>query len=38
MDVINRFLDEARASGLIQTAIDRANLSQAVDVAPAEGK
>ena len=38
MDVINHFLDEARASGLIQAAINRANLSQSVDVAPAEGK
>lgn len=36
--VINRFLDDARASGLIQAAINRANLSQSVDVAPAEGK
>jgi hypothetical protein len=38
MDVINHFLDEARASGLIQAAINRAKLSASVDVAPAEGK
>jgi polar amino acid transport system substrate-binding protein len=34
LDAINRFLNEARASGLIQTAIDRAGLTGAVDVAP----
>jgi polar amino acid transport system substrate-binding protein len=38
MDIINRFLDEARASGLIQAAIDRAKLTASLDVAPAEGK
>ena len=38
LDVINRFLDDARASGLIQAAIDRAKLTGAVDVAPAEKK
>jgi polar amino acid transport system substrate-binding protein len=38
LEVINRFLDEARASGLIQSAIDRAKLTGAVDVAPAEKK
>jgi ABC-type amino acid transport substrate-binding protein len=38
MNVINHFLDEARASGLIQAAINRASLSASVDVAPAEGK
>lgn len=35
LDVINRFLDDARKSGLIQAAIDRAQLTGAVDVAPA---
>ena len=38
LDVINHFLDDARASGLIQAAIDRAKLSASVDVAPAVGK
>lgn len=35
IEIINRFLDEARKSGLIQAALDRANLTGAVDVAPA---
>lgn len=35
LEVINRFLDDARKSGLIQAALDRAGLSGAVDVAPA---
>ena len=34
VDKINRFLDDARTSGLIRTAIDRAGLTGAVDVAP----
>jgi polar amino acid transport system substrate-binding protein len=34
LDIVNRFLDDARASGLIQAAIDRAKLKEAVDVAP----
>jgi polar amino acid transport system substrate-binding protein len=34
LDAINRFLNEARASGLIGKAIDRAGLTGAVDVAP----
>jgi polar amino acid transport system substrate-binding protein len=36
LDVINRFLDDARTSGFIQAAIDRAGLKGALDVAPAE--
>ena len=35
LEIINRFLDDARKSGLIQAAIDRAKLTGAVDVAPA---
>jgi len=34
LDTLNRFLDKARASGLIKMAIDRAGLTGAVDVAP----
>jgi polar amino acid transport system substrate-binding protein len=34
VDAVNRFLDEARASGFIKKAIDRAGLTGAVDVAP----
>lgn len=34
LDAINRFLNEARASGLIARAIDQAGLKGAVDVAP----
>jgi polar amino acid transport system substrate-binding protein len=34
LEVINRFLDDARKSGLIQAAIDRAGLKGAVEVAP----
>jgi len=34
LDAINRFLDDARDSGLIKRAIDRAGLTGAVDVAP----
>ncbi len=34
LDAINRFLNDARASGLIEKAIDRAGLKGAVDVAP----
>jgi len=34
LDAINRFLNDARASGLIGKAIDRAGLKGAVDVAP----
>lgn len=34
LDAINRFLNDARASGLIKKAIDRAGLTGAVDVAP----
>ncbi len=34
LDVINRFLDDARTSGFIQAAIDRAGLKGALDVAP----
>src|SRR5580658_402657 len=34
VDAVNRFLDEARASGLIKKAIDSAGLTGAVDVAP----
>jgi polar amino acid transport system substrate-binding protein len=32
--ILNRFLDTARASGLIRRAIDQAGLTQSVDVAP----
>lgn len=35
LETINRFLNEARASGLIRKAIDKAGLSGSVDVAPA---
>ena len=35
LEVINGFLNDARKSGLIQSAIDRAKLTGAVDVAPA---
>jgi polar amino acid transport system substrate-binding protein len=34
LDIINRLLENARDSGLIRKAIDRAGLSGAVDVAP----
>jgi polar amino acid transport system substrate-binding protein len=34
LDVVNRFLNEARTSGLIKQAIDRAGLTGSVDVAP----
>jgi polar amino acid transport system substrate-binding protein len=34
LDAVNRFLNDARASGLIGKAIDRAGLKGAVDVAP----
>jgi len=34
LTVINRFLNDRRASGFIQAAIDRAGLTGAVDVAP----
>jgi len=34
LDVVNRFLNDARASGLIKQAIDRAGLTGSVDVAP----
>jgi polar amino acid transport system substrate-binding protein len=34
LDAINRFLNDARASGLIGKAIERAGLTGAVDVAP----
>lgn len=34
LEIVNRFLDDARSSGLIQTAIDRAGLKASVDVAP----
>jgi polar amino acid transport system substrate-binding protein len=34
LDAINRFLNEARASGLIARAIDQAGLKGSVDVAP----
>jgi len=33
--IVNRFLDDARKSGLIQSALERAGLAGAVDVAPA---
>lgn len=33
LDAINRFLDDARKSGMIQAALDRAGLTGAVDVA-----
>jgi hypothetical protein len=36
LDAINRFLDTARAAGLIKTAIDRAGLAGSVDAAPAQ--
>jgi polar amino acid transport system substrate-binding protein len=35
LEAINRFLNDARASGLITKAIDKAGLSGSVDVAPA---
>ena len=35
LEAINRFLNDARASGLIKKAIDKAELSGSVDVAPA---
>jgi len=31
---VNQFLRDARASGLIQAAIDRAKMNGAVEVAP----
>jgi polar amino acid transport system substrate-binding protein len=34
LDLINKFLDDARKSGLIQNAINRAGLKGAVEVAP----
>jgi polar amino acid transport system substrate-binding protein len=34
LDTLNRFLDKARASGLIKMAIERAGLTGAVDVSP----
>jgi polar amino acid transport system substrate-binding protein len=34
LDALNRFLNDARASGLIKQAIDRAGLAGSVDVAP----
>jgi polar amino acid transport system substrate-binding protein len=34
LEAINRFLDQARASGLIKKALDQAGLTGAVDVAP----
>jgi len=34
LDAVNRFLNDARTSGLIGNAIDRAGLKGAVDVAP----
>jgi len=34
LETINRFLEDARSSGLIQAAIDRAKLTGAVEVAP----
>jgi polar amino acid transport system substrate-binding protein len=38
LDAINKFLDEARASGLIQKAIDHAKLNGAADVNPRPGE
>jgi polar amino acid transport system substrate-binding protein len=35
LEVVNRFLNDARASGLIKKAIDKAGLSGSLDVAPA---
>jgi polar amino acid transport system substrate-binding protein len=36
LDAVNRFLNDARVSGLIKKAIDKAGLSGSVDVAPAQ--
>jgi polar amino acid transport system substrate-binding protein len=38
LDMVNRFLDGARSSGLIQKAIDRAKLNGAADVNPRPGE
>lgn len=34
LEIINRFLNDAKSSGLIKKAIDRAGLTSSVDVAP----
>jgi polar amino acid transport system substrate-binding protein len=36
LDAVNRFLNDARTSGLIKKVIDKAGLSASVDVAPAQ--
>ena len=38
LDTVNRFLEEARTSGLIQKAIDHAKLNGAADVNPRPGE
>ena len=34
LEVVNQFLDDAKKSGLVQSAIDRAGLTGATDPAP----
>jgi polar amino acid transport system substrate-binding protein len=38
LDIVNRFLDEAKASGLVKGAIDRAKLTGVADPAPPRSK
>jgi hypothetical protein len=38
LDAVNRFLDEAKASGLIDDAIRRAGLVSTADTAPPRAK
>ena len=38
LDLVNRFLDDSKASGLIQAAIQRAGLTGAADQAPPRAK
>ena len=38
LDIVNRFLDDAKASGLVKGAIDRAKLTGVADPAPARVK
>ena len=35
LEIVNRFLDEAKPSGLVRSAIDRAGMTGAADPAPA---
>jgi len=38
LEIVNRFLDEAKESGLVRGAIERAGLTGVADPAPARGK